>query len=206
MPNFSPLHRNLQKISGTWGAGNNRFSITRPDYTSADHTGTVIRTNAKYRLCDTANENLILESIPGMELFTINGSRDLYQEGDVFTLTAPAGQSFPVFTAIQKPDLAEAVAFKTDKLGRILDNGAAVYSNVRFDYLNNNRVVLEFVKGAYGSLPETQNFAVMHSVNNLYEGMILEDQTSPTAGTWEIISIFTTGNIMILSLANWNRI
>lgn len=128
------------------------FIVYEIDYTATDQTPEervrdkyyVAKTSARYAFTDNSD----------VELFRVTGNRVGVEIGDLFVCNDSTYNSTPPVTALDHGPNHTFTAFKTDRVGDIMNGDDVVFENIRFSFVPNSEYVGQplnrAVKGSIG--------------------------------------------------------
>lgn len=200
---FNAIINRYKITTAKYAGGDYNWNVSTINYGTYNGSGPIDNTPSLFvsgiKLhIEPLNDALAQDKFRECEFWGVCGDKDNLGVGNILQLTT--GTDFPTFTILQSSEELQYEAFKTPKIGQILDAQQIVYSPVYFDYTvsilpGNPEYKLD------PSLDLSIKKAVIFTRPGITEGMLFQDLTVGGAQTiWRIGLVDYRTNLCILHL------
>lgn len=178
--------------------------VGRIDYTAADHTYSTLY-NDKYYIQKTGDRWAETQD-SDVELFKVTGNRTQLRAGDIIIPNDSYYNTTPVVTILDFGPNKGMKAFKTDRVGNILNGGVLIFSNVRFSLIPNSEYVgspLQRELRASLGVPTIVAATFKKPLDTITRdtaGMSLQTTDFSPNESWQIVEATDYGNLTTMTL------
>lgn len=192
---YESLYNNYWKKIAEWGGQSIPFNIYRPNYSEINSLGSPVTTGINLRLQETITGNHLEPQVLGIAAYLIFGDRSALEVGDYIEPVSDDGINVGI-TVLNKRNKNDLLGFRTSQTGSIMDADTEIYTNIKYEQLQETEDGKQLVQELTGFNYTTKKVAFFKRSGITQNMQFIEESGS----RYIILAVQHTGNITLLSL------